>query len=171
MSDDDSKRNYLRISSEAFSLELEGDPHFILETYDNVRTDVLRRLIELIRSHDDSGPPTLQEPIEAVSEKAESRPPLEELGQRDSAKVRAANAVNYVWIYVTHEIYNKVYVVDLESFMHSPFSRYLDGRRLRKLYIDRTSQELLGPLISTGKTLWSELTREGRKRLSRTSES
>ncbi|PIV99343.1 MAG: hypothetical protein COW42_11305, partial [Deltaproteobacteria bacterium CG17_big_fil_post_rev_8_21_14_2_50_63_7] len=49
MTAEDDKRNYLRIRSEQFSLELEGDPAFILETYDTVRQDILRRLIDLIR--------------------------------------------------------------------------------------------------------------------------
>ena len=159
--DSEEKRNYLRISSEAFSLELEGDPNFILETYDNVREDVLRRLIKLLQE----APATIPRPQSAPTEHLDlpvADPPHD---PHESSRIRAANAKNYVWVYVTHEIYNKVYVVDLPNFMTSPFSRFLDGQRLRKMYINREHRDLLGPLLETGKTLWSELTEKGREQL------
>lgn len=167
-SDGTDRRNYLRISSDSFSLELEGDPAFILETYDNVRQDILRRLIDLIRkaeaaaAHGEEAS-TLTEPMEPVGTTPEL--PADARVAPDSTRVRAANAQNYVWVYITHDIYNKVYVVDLDSFMGSPFSRFLDGRRLRKLYVSRDQQDSLGALLHHGKTLWSELTERGREQL------
>lgn len=165
MAAEDDKRNYLRIRSEQFSLELEGDPAFILETYDTVRQDILRRLIELIRgdqSHLDSAKTMVQNIPDEVRQDppAQNDPEVQEQQQHSKA-----NANNYVWVYITHEIYNKVYVVDLPTFSASPLSRFLDGIRLRKLYVNREYQEVLGPLIGTGKTLWSELTKKGREQL------
>ena len=166
MTAEDDKRNYLRIRSEQFSLELEGDPAFILETYDTVRQDILRRLIDLIRggqSSADSAKTMMQSiPAEVQQDVPPLQPDAEAQEQHQQSK---ANANNYVWVYITHEIYNKVYVVDLPTFSASPLSRFLDGVRLRKLYVNREYQEVLGPLIGTGKTLWSELTKKGREQL------
>ncbi|MDX9722558.1 MAG: hypothetical protein RBU37_17560 [Myxococcota bacterium] len=156
------KRNYLRIESSKFSLELEGDPAFILETYDNVREDVLRRLIELISSAD------RELRSSSVQNKAVRGQSLEELSTRaeeSSPAVAPVRAANYLWVYITHEIYNKVYAVDLATFSASPLSRYFDGRRLRKLYLDKEYHGVLGSLVGTGKTLWSELTSKGRDKL------
>ena len=193
VSNPDDKRNYLRIESPEFSLELEGDPNFILETYDNVRQDVLRRLIDLIRSGQQA-PQQVQQSghYQQVHPQQQRQPQQRAPMQRQGAANRTADIwtrpqeerssgawdavsehekeIGYIWVYITHEIYNKVYVVDLNTFAASPLSRCFDGRRLRKIYIDREFQGVLGPLVGTGKTLWSELTKQGRERLSKVNE-
>jgi len=159
------ERNYLRIESSQFSLELEGDPDFILETYDNVRADILRRLIDLINSADSGERRPASVPNKAVRGQS-----LNELSGRVQSETptnesSAARAPNYLWVYITHEIYNKVYAVDLATYSASPLSRFFDGRRLRKIYIDKEYHAVLGSLVGTGKTLWSELTVKGRDQL------
>ncbi len=152
MSKADEKKNLLRIESPQFSLELEGDPEFVMETYDTVRRDILKRLLDIIMASQEPAP-TVVSPVLSSVEPA--------------APADLSESQAYVWVYVTHEIYNKVYVVDHPTFSASPLSRFLDGIRLRRIYLSREHRELLGPMVGTGKSLWSELTRKGREQLAR----
>lgn len=169
-SEEEEKENYLRIESPDFSLELEGDPDFILHTYDTVREDILRRLIELIQNSDvdpsDPSARTIVTPAVGESEVKSRKPTIDELAQRArSGRLNEANPNAYVWVYVTHEIYNKVYVVDLDAWNESPLAEFLDGRRLRKMFVERDARDQVKSMIGTGKTLWSELTPKGREQL------
>ena len=152
------KRNYLRIEAPSFSLELEGEPQFILDSYDNVRQDVLKRLVALMQdSHPEDGIDlsSIDGPI-VTGDDTPRDPPA-----------AVPEDGHYVWVYIAHEIYNKVHVVDLDTFNASPLSRFLDGVRLKKIFLDREFRDTLGPLLGTGKTLWSELTKKGRERVAK----
>ena len=152
------KRNYLRIEAPSFSLELEGEPQFILDSYDNIRQDVLKRLVAVMHSNvvQPAGDPASLGAAIVSGEKTPPDPPA-----------ALPKDGHYVWVYIAHEIYNKVHVVDLDAFNASPLSRFLDGIRLKKVFLDREFRDTLAPLLGTGKTLWSELTKKGRERVAK----
>lgn len=265
--DDKSQDNLLRIESPSFSLELEGEPAFIMQSYDMIREDILERLIKVLRDNRNAdaqpastptpqattpptpsprpqlrGPRTDRPSIRGIkarmanhrrddkpdttrdgqpsgfaqtqamfvaapdqpSQDAKSASPGNTLAmiapgavkaqankrpQRQTpsrAKVppslpktrgrRAAtpaspqhrakpSPADYVWVYLTHDIYNKVYVCDIGTFQNSPLAAFLDGRHVAKVYFENTPLEPFNELIGHGKTLWSELTKKGRSKL------
>jgi hypothetical protein len=67
-----------------------------------------------------------------------------------------ANRTHYVWIYISHQAYNKVYVADLDTLDRSPLRAFLDGPRLRKLYLEGVDLPAFKALLGEGRTLWTE---------------
>lgn len=151
-SDAEAPKNLLRIRAGSFSLELEGDADFINTVYDSVRDDLLAKMASA-----------------AKNKPSESEPAgIGELNI-DEEKIRdiKVKGNGYVWVYVCHELYNKVHVVSRDNLGVTPLASVVDTRRLNKVYVNRARLKELEALIGTGKTLWSELTTEGRRRLRR----
>ena len=149
--DEEEGKNLLRIKAGSFSLELEGDPDFINSVYDSVRDDLLAKL-------------------EAATQKPKEPPPKSKGGfdvDVERLKNIKVKGNGYVWVYVCHELYNKVHVVPRDTLSVSPLSSVIQTRRLSKVYVNRARLKELESLIGSGKTLWSELTTEGRRRLRR----
>lgn len=181
---DEPQGSYLKIESKSFNIELEGEPDFILSSYNSFRSTILKRLIELIQSGDvePSGDGGGDNPWGRRDTQLSDGPAVEHVERRSSPANAAASMPSaeagprpgrdesYIWVYVTHDIYNKVYVIDTETFTSSSIHRFLDGRRMRKVYLDQAHQEFLRPLLGTGKTLWSELTAKGREKIGATGE-
>jgi hypothetical protein len=238
---------YLKISSPSFSLELEGHPSFVMQSYDMVREDILRRLMELMRPA--SGNDPARAPLAAVSEAAPAGAPvtspavpelpipeppaarapafsfrdapslsarpnnMRDIKARMASKqpVRASASslaaiqgaadaqsvqlntqasilvelppaapvtpphadpaapsaplppavpvvarAHYIWIYISHSAYNKVYVADLQALSQSPLQAFMDGRRLKKIHIENMDLPAFKALFGEGRTLWTE---------------
>lgn len=252
--------SYLKISSPSFSLELEGHPSFIMQSYDMVREDVLRRLMELMRQAAPVSPSSAQAQAEpqrgeietnqpsawsaqvVADEKALTSVDLQlpaEVTGRPSGNFRATSPVSsrpnnmrdikarmaskqpvsrpstmnpqqpvqsaalntqasiqvdippppgavpsvaaaganadassgaaqpvaqseraqrahYIWIYITHQAYNKVYVADIHALEKSPVGAFMDGRRVRKIHLENVALAAFRPLFGEGQTMWSE---------------
>jgi len=146
------RKNLLRIKAGSFSLELEGDADFINNVYDSVRDDLLAKMAAASRAAPGAEPPSGDSGLNIDVEKL---PDIKVKGN------------GYVWVYVCHELYNKVHVVSRDTLAVSPLASFVDTRRMNKVYVNRARLKELESLIGSGKTLWSELTTEGRRRLRR----
>ena len=134
--------NVLKIKSDNFSLEFEGDPDFVRDSYALMRQHILSRLRESLTEHT-----------------TENTPP----------KKTDSSQGGFLWVYVCHPLYNKVHVVSRESLLLSPLGRIIDAQLLNKIYVQRSGLSRVEALIGSSKTLWSELTSEGKKRLKQAS--
>ena len=146
MSDEQAPKAKLKIKTDDFTLDLEGDSEFILSAYISVRDEIVRRLNHKIK------PPAPKKP-DKFDGKFSGRSPYEN-PQED-----------YLWVYSCHDIYNKVYVINRANLESSYLSRLIDIKRVKKIFIERDQSELLSSVLSEGKTLWSELTPVGREKL------
>ncbi len=159
---DGAGKNRLRIRAGAFSLELEGDEAFINTVYDSVRQDLIAKMTAALQEEaPEASGPAAPPPLPA-SPRPESF--TAGAGREDAVRVRGNG---YVWVYVCHELYNKVHVVPRDLLRVSPLANVIDTRQLSRIYVNRSRLGEMEGLIGTGKTLWSELTDEGRRRLRR----
>jgi len=126
-----------RLNLAQFDIELAGEKTFVEELYRKVYRDLLPLLSTASPSAEDVDPKP-QEPS-------------------------AAARHDYTWIYNCTPHYNKVYVVENAVINHSVFGRIIDPRRLRRMYIDRTKLPVFKELASGNRTLWAEITPEGRR--------
>jgi len=150
---DESNRNSLRIEGRNFALELEGDTDFINTAYDAVRASLVARLHTTVTGQ-----------FTAMAKQASS-----ELGPDDTVETSDPSG-GYVWVYVCHELYRKIHVVSRAGLGLTAIAKVLDPYSLGKIYVDRKELDGLSDLVGTNKTLWSELTNEGRSRLMRDSQ-
>ena len=237
------RSTFLKIESPSFSLELEGEPEFVHRCYDMVRDDILRRLTDIIRQHQQQAQPDATTtpapapsprefkprsnetfrsgaaarhnardvkarmaarsepklaPAVPEAEKTHTLPTTSHARPNLSGKTKATLAIipklssdraqlprpsagqakasprpahpsreGYVWVYITHEVYNKVYVAELDVFKRSPLGAFLQGERIEKLYLDDAAFPALRTLTGEGKTMWSELNPKAQKRFQR----
>lgn len=136
MSNDEYTKFRLNLSQ--FSVELAGEKTFVEELYRKVYRDLLPLLS------------TSQPTPKAIDPKP--------------AEPRSYSRLDYTWIYACTPHYNKVYVVENSVITHSIFGRVLDPQRLRRVYLDKPKGGRLFSELSAGnRTLWAEITPEGRR--------
>ncbi|OIP41857.1 MAG: hypothetical protein AUK47_05750 [Deltaproteobacteria bacterium CG2_30_63_29] len=126
-----------RLNLQQFSVELAGEKTFVEELYRKVYRDLLPLL--------STPEPTPKEIDPAPAEPA------------------SYARLDYTWVYKCTPHYNKVYVIENGVVTHSVFGRYVDPRRLRRIYLDHTKPPLFSELSSGNRTLWAEITPEGRR--------
>lgn len=144
-----------RLNLPQFSIEISGEKTFVEELYRKVQADLL---------------PLLENPGKAAQIHAQSSSPsvasmAQSGGRGGPPAIDESNVprMDYTWIYSCTTHYNKVYVVENRVINHSIFGRYIDARRVRRIYIDRDKTRLFKELSSGTNTLWAEITPEGRK--------
>ena len=138
----------LKLQSDHFSLDLEGDADLIRHAYASLRDELIRRLRPTPRSLVGS---TLLNPALQVSKQATQE---SETDSRD-----------YVWVYRRTDLYNKVGVAERRSLQELALGHVVDPWSLRGVYLEGGDDGRLSDLVPDGKTLWSELTVLGRERL------
>ncbi|MBH24716.1 MAG: hypothetical protein CMH57_09750 [Myxococcales bacterium] len=143
--DDDavSAANTLRIRAGSFSVELEGDSDFVQASYELMRQQILQRLRDILRKNTARG-----DRGKAIAQ-------------------RASHNGGFIWVYVCHPLYNKIHIVSRDTLSTSALGSVIHANALNKIYVDRRGLAELETLIGSSKTLWSELTTEGRERLKR----
>ncbi|MDX9719950.1 MAG: hypothetical protein RBU37_04320 [Myxococcota bacterium] len=134
---DDSNYTRFRLNLAQFSVELAGEKNFVEELYRKVYRD----LLPLINTPKPGPEAITPQPVDN----------------------KANPGQDYTWIYSCTPHYNKVYVVENSVLVHSIFGRHLDPRRLRRIYLDRANSPLFRDLASGNRTLWAEITPEGRR--------
>jgi hypothetical protein len=147
---DDPGLNSLRIEGKRFALELEGDAEFINTAYDAVRDSIISRLRTTVTGQFTAFGQTL----------------APEADRNDTVETDDP-AGGYVWVYVCHALYRKVHVVSRAGLQQTPITQVLDPFSVARIYVDRKDLIAVSAIVGSGKTLWSELTEEGRTRLSR----
>ena len=127
-----------RLNLSHFSVELAGEKTFVEELYRKVYRDLLPLM---------ANPQPSQEQIDPSPQEPKSFPRLD-----------------YTWIYSCSHHYNKVYVIENSVIAKSIFGHTLDPQRLRRVYVDREHQgRLFKELAAGNRTLWAEITPEGRR--------
>lgn len=75
-------------------------------------------------------------------------------------------AFNHIWVYLSSEYLNKVYVLESNSLGHSLLGRFVDADRVRRVHAhDREALRTSG-LEEADQTVWAEVTAAGRQHLS-----
>jgi hypothetical protein len=69
----------------------------------------------------------------------------------------------YTWVYSCTDFYSKVYAVDDEQLRAGLLGRFVDPKRLRRIYVARDDSDLFTRLAGTQTTLWAEFTESGRR--------
>ena len=134
---DEKEYTRFRLNLPEFSVELAGEKEFVEELYRKVYRDLLPLL--------SSSAPT-QAVIDPAPVEPESHP-----------------RHDYTWIYSCTPHYNKVYVAENSVLTHSVVGHYLDPRRIRRVYLDRKRSQLFSEFSEGNRTLWAEITPEGRR--------
>lgn len=143
-----SSRCRLKLQSEQFKLDLEGDADLIRHAYASLRDEILRRLMLTPRSAVGA---TLVNPALQTVEQSSLSP--------------STPNQDYVWVYRCNDLYCKVGVAERKSFEQSTLGRLVNPWKLRGVYLEGGEGGQLSELVPAGKTLWSELTAVGRERL------
>jgi hypothetical protein len=162
-----SEHTRFRLNLPNFSIELAGERSFVEELYRKVYRDLLP-LIEASATQNaqpmsaPEGKPLASGkqtafaqtiPVTAAAPPPHGAPDPNSLHRND-----------YTWIYNCTSHYNKVYVIENQVILHSFYGRFLNPQRIRRIYIDRdTKSTLFKPLAAGNRTLWAEITPEGRR--------
>jgi hypothetical protein len=141
----------LKIQTDAFRLELSGDAAFVRAGYERLRDEILVRLAAL---HGGVGA--------GVEDPTVRLEPAEETGAQGRVPEQGPQ---YLWVYRCTDLFNKVYVLERRNLARTGLGRLVDVARLHRIYLEADDDAALEPLIPHGKTLWSELTSLGHRRL------
>ena len=163
-------QNQLKIEADSLNLELGGDEEYISEAYDALRSVVMDRIEAiLVRAEglDELGVVGDQEKPQKVKReskfKADRTNPLFRLDavsqQIAAGKELAKIQLQFV---VCTELYYRIAALTREGFRASIFGKAVDPEAINGVYIDEKAADRLRDRIEFGKTLWRELTPEGR---------
>lgn len=167
-----SEQTRFRLNLPNFSIELAGERSFVEELYKKVYRDLLP-LIEASAQAQAQAQAPLQRPDgqPAASGKqvafAQTMPSAVTVAApppHGAPDPHSLHRNDYTWIYNCTAHYNKVYVIENQVIVHSFYGRFLNPQRIRRIYVDRDSKTtLFKPLAAGNRTLWAEITPEGRR--------
>lgn len=140
----------LFIRTEKFKLELEGTADFVRASYRAVRDQVLSHLEDTLEPLTQT--PAAQTDHQRTPHKV-PEPPAE------------SSSNEYVWAYRCGRLYNKVHVIQRTALVDNGLARLINPWRLARIYFETEDTNAFAKLLPVGKTLWSELTALGRRRL------
>jgi len=140
------KRNKLKIRAVDLDLELSGEPAYVEEAYDALRPILMERFRASVQKR-------------AARQKTPVEPDAEEPLQPGFARPASSEHVNVV---LTNEVYNKLYLVELDELSDAPITRAIDLRGVGRIYINRSQKENFGHFFKVGRVLWRELTAAGK---------
>ncbi len=145
--------NRLRIRAKSLNLDLVGEAQYIMRAYDAIHPVLVERFEESVEGvlEDSAGPPTPRDPM------AETIPMHKAI---DPAMVR--RPPQHINVVVCNEVYNKIYLVDRDEIVATPFHRILELGAVNRIYINRSQRERFRDFFKFGKVLWRELTAAGR---------
>ncbi|MEO1273092.1 MAG: hypothetical protein AAFX99_33815, partial [Myxococcota bacterium] len=121
---------------------LEGDSSFVQASYAVMRNQILERLRDILRDN------TVRDQEETTA-----------------IVKRVSHHGGFIWVYVCHPLYNKIHIVSRDALRSSTLGSVISPDALNKIYVERRGLAELENLVGSSKTLWSELTTEGRARL------
>jgi len=146
----DGGENALVIKGPDFSIEINGDPGFIHESYHALRKGVMSRFVKVLTQ------PQKPEVMSSLDVPARG-------GEQSFREV--APSATYVWVCVCHNYYNKIHVLNRTEFAKTSLASFLDSDALFRVYLERKHRDALESIVGKGRMLWSELTQEGQEHL------
>lgn len=137
----------LQLEADQLQLDMAGDGDFIRTAYRALRADILKRI---------APPPPIRRTVKMAAVQ-----PLDGVGVPSEE-----NSNDYLWVHTCNALYAKVAVAERKALSGSVAGRSLHPWRLRAIYLEEDGGPWDGLLPPT-KTLWSELTPSGRRKLGR----
>lgn len=134
------KRNTIKVSTPDLCLELSGEANLLKDAYEAVRPILISHF--------------------AATFSASSSDDV--TGQTRKPAILSAGTKEHINFVVCNEVYNKVYLVELEDLEQASLSRVLDLSRVSRVFISRSQKDRFEEFFSMGKVLWRELTTAGR---------
>jgi hypothetical protein len=159
-----SEHTRFRLNLPNFSIELAGERTFVEELYKKVYRDLLPLIEAGVQPQaapgaDGQAAGGKQAAFAQTMPITVAAPP-----PHGAPDPNTMHRNDYTWIYNCTPHYNKVYVVENDVIVHSFYGRVLDPQCIRRIYIDRESKSaLFKPLAAGNRTLWAEITPEGRR--------
>ena len=142
--------NSLVIKGTGFSIEINGDPAFIQESYHALRKGVMSRFVKVMAKGER---PELMSSLDVPAR-----------GSKQSFEEVSPSAT-YVWVCVCHDFYNKIHVLNRSELEKTTLASFIDPQALFRVYLERKHRDALESIVGKGRMLWSELTPEGQVRL------
>ena len=137
-------RSHFQFECEGIEVEISGDWRYVEKMYRRIMRDIdaARPREESIQSQGPEGPRT-KTPSDHV-----------------------------VWIVRFDPMMRRIYMTESKDMQASAVTRRLDPERIGTLYVEKeTFKELFPHIHQREETLWAELTEEGRRRISQSSDS
>ncbi len=134
----------LKINAGSLSFAFEGEPQAVSKAYESVRVQLLQEVKRTI-----------------------PRPPISPRSRdtkRAAAKIKYPKR-GYIWCRSYHECYQVTEVISRTDFRETKLGHLIHAEAIGAVYFDRVEEEQATRLIQSRKTLWSELTAEGRAQL------
>ncbi len=157
MSRSDNKDNKISIRTHGLDLDLEGDAAEVRRAYRSLRSQLIEQFYQTMLERRGPNDRTLELPT--IGESASLGEPTV-VDEEDSDE-------NFINLVICEDIYNKMYLLDEQRFRESFLSKILQGRELRRIYVDARVEEVLRDRVDVGSTLWRELTAAGKAAVGR----
>lgn len=142
------KQNKLKIRAIDLDLELSGEPAYVEQAYEALRPVLMERF----RASVDARP---------TSSENQSSGPSDQEGA-DEWPLAGSVTAEHVNVVMTSEVYNKVYLVEVEELGDAPITNAIDLANVSRIYINRSQKEQFDHFFKVGKVLWRELTSAGK---------